>query len=342
MPGDTVTPGEPLKIPASDWNALTRMLRDWRQVAGLKRPGSGITDRITPSCLIKVYNDSSIITYPATGVVGLPNHSIDPATNPIASALTPVALAGMPTTTGPVGIALLSIPPETVGYVAVAGVAVASIQVDDIDHEYAVPIDGENTKLQTAESGPIRLLTRFDSTASSAEGLVFVSQARPVPPSGTHDSECDIAGSDWNDDTASPAYIGPLAAGTYLFNSSIIGAILLDATSDDGSQAEILARYDRRNSGGTSQQTYGDFLIVQATYNATLATQWGDDQRTVDSGPMTAIIEAAEGDKVYLQFKQIYTDGGTSPALTAVVSLAEILNGYGVGGVARTCWHRLN
>ncbi len=90
-----------------------------------------------------------------------------------------------------------------------------------------------------------------------------------------------------------------------------------------------------------SQETYGDFLVVQGTWNAGLATQWSTDQRFVDSGPMTAIITAAEGDKVYLQFKSLSTDSGTSPTLTAVISLAEILNGYGVGGVARTTWHRL-
>jgi hypothetical protein len=177
--------------------------------------------------------------------------------------------------------------------------------------------------------------------ANSTYGIVSLKSS--VPPNGTHDSECDITGTGWNDDNPSgDPFIGPLAAGTYLFTSSIIGAILLDATSDDGSQAEILARYDRRNGAGTSQQTYGDFLIVQATWNDTLATQWSGDQRAVDSGPMTAIITAAEGDKVYLQFKKIATDSGTSPALTAVINLAEILNGYGVGGVARTCWHRLN
>jgi len=286
-------------------------------------------------------------------------------------------------------------------------------------------------------------------------GLLVMSgnETFALSPNGTHDSECDILGSTWQDDSASPAYIGPLAAGTYLFTSSIIGALLLDSTSDDGSQAEILARYDRRSTGGPNEvqtivmnaastagnlqltvsgpngpyvttanipysatdatyltsinsalntatgvvggivatarpavdtdlgfvltysgtgfagrtcplasvavyptgsasstvtrtttggsETYGDFLVVQGTWNDTLATQWSGDQRYVDSGPMTAIIEAAEGDKVYLQFKSQSTDSGTSPALTAVINLAEILDGYGVGGVARTCWHRL-
>jgi hypothetical protein len=277
-----------------------------------------------------------------------------------------------------------------------------------------------------------------------------------VPPSGTHDSECDILGSTWQDDSASPAYIGPLAAGTYLFTSSIIGAILLADTSDDGSQAQILARYDRRSTDGANEvqtvvmnaastagnlqltvsgpdgpfvttanipysatdatylasinsaldtatgtvggivataiaatdtdlgfvltysgagfagrtcplasvavyptgstsatvtrtttggsQTYGDFLVVHGTYNATLANQRGEpenEQRYVGSGPMTAIITAAEGDKVYLQFKSQGTNISI-PSLTAVIHLAEIVDGYGVGGVARTCWHRLD
>jgi hypothetical protein len=187
----------------------------------------------------------------------------------------------------------------------------------------------------------------FSTTANAqykpvVKGGIVTNNVAYTPPNGSHDSECDITGTGWNDDTASPAYIGPLSAGTYLFTSSIIGALLLSEDSDDGSQAEILARYDRRNGAGTSQQTYGDFLIVQATWNDTLATQWSGDQRAVDSGPMTAIITAAEGDKVYLQFKAKATDSGTSPALTAVIALAEILDGYGVGGVARTCWMRLN
>ena len=317
--------------------------------------------------------------------------------------------------------------------------------------------------LEIEGNGGIRTLTpggiTFDfTTIANAKykpittlGIV-TSKASYTPPNGTYDSECSIVGYDyWNDDwNGTGVFIGPLAAGTYLFTSSIIGALLLDDTSDDGSQAEILARYDRRNAGGPNEvqtivfdaastggnlrltvsdptntpvttanipwnatdatylasiqsaldtatgvtngivagglpdtsltltysgtgyagltfalasvfafpttstsatvtrtttggslQTYGDFLIVQGTYNATLANQWSSGQRAVDSGSMVAIITAEENDKVYLQFKAKVTDSGTSPALTAVINLAEILDGYGVGGVARTCWHRL-
>jgi hypothetical protein len=122
---------------------------------------------------------------------------------------------------------------------------VANIVVTDITHEYAVLVDGDNTKLTTATSGPVRLLTRLGSTSSNATGLVFVGQFEPdtpppPPPNGMLDSKCLIGYSyfhidEWIDDENCDT--GALAAGTYLFSSAISGTIYLhdwDAFSSAG------------------------------------------------------------------------------------------------------------
>jgi len=183
MAGEPVAPGQYLRISAKDWNEVRARLRNQR-AGGDRNEGLKLSLGTVPSCSILVHNSSSSITYPAQGVVGLPNHAIDPAGAPVDNALRPVGLAGLPDGVMPYGIAMIPIPPGQTGYVVVSGVSSANIEVTNIDHEYAVAISGDNTKLTTAESGPIRLLTRFGSTASNAVGLVFVGQIEPVGGGG--------------------------------------------------------------------------------------------------------------------------------------------------------------
>lgn len=173
MQGDLVTPGQFLRISAKDWNEVRARLRNQR-AGGDRNENLALLLASNPSCVIRVQNTSTTITYPAQGVVGLSTHGIDPAVAPVDNALRPVALAAMPDLDVPYGIALYPIQPSQTGYVVVAGVTSANIEVTDIAHEYAVCIDGDNTKLTTATSGPIRLLSRFGSTSSNAVGLVFV------------------------------------------------------------------------------------------------------------------------------------------------------------------------
>jgi len=184
MAGEPVAPGQYLRISAKDWNEVRARLRNQR-AGGDRNEGLKLSLGTVPSCSILVHNSSSSITYPAQGVVGLPNHAIDPAGAPVDNALRPVGLAGLPDGVMPYGIAMIPIPPGQTGYVVVSGVSSANIEVTNIDHEYAVAISGDNTKLTTAESGPIRLLTRFGSTASNAVGLVFVGVVDPLEVGNT-------------------------------------------------------------------------------------------------------------------------------------------------------------
>jgi hypothetical protein len=353
-------------------------------------------------------------------------------------------------TTAPFAILLDGVANGGLVRAVIGGCAIVDIDITDSSHEYATPKVSTTANLTSAASGPVRILERESGSSGVKRACVLVSQPQnnvAALANGTHDSECDKRMIDaWSDDQATPSSIGPLAAGTYLFNSSISGVLYLSSSSDDGSQAAIFGRYDRRNTGGPNEvqtltfdapptagnltlmvcspagaflttgniawnanlaainaeldtttgvvggivatggslattltltysgtgyagrsyelvsvttyptgstsatvartttgghiQTYGDFLIVQGTWNATLAVQAATEQRWNGSASMTAIITADQGDTVHLQFKTINTDGYISP-LVADIASADVPDGVGVGGVARTTWHRL-
>jgi hypothetical protein len=189
--------GRPLRIPAADYNAFVDAARAFRQS---NLGGSGLRQSTPNPCVLLA---KSATAYPRFAVVSV----VDPISTPPGGETVDEGHAEEITVNvdapaeGDRGIGIVIEPttPDTLGRVIVSGVAQTFIRVNDADHMFAVPIDGNTEKLDSAESGLIEVL--WKGTGDNAPCIVRIGGGGSVDPELTtidvigdiyiHESETD-------------------------------------------------------------------------------------------------------------------------------------------------------
>ncbi len=159
--------GSPLRLSASDWN-------DMREAAGLlerDQPdlSAGVpTMAVNPCLKVIVYNASASqrtagdILSVTTALAEFPTKMREAARRPVLSGTTPTAI------TNTVVVLLDPIASGAYGQAAVEGVATCTVSILNTSHLYATPTVGDATKLTSAATGPIRILTPQTSTGDKS------------------------------------------------------------------------------------------------------------------------------------------------------------------------------
>lgn len=180
-----VQAGSPLDIPAATWNRVLDLLR-----RDTRREGGGpLADAVRATVTVLVRND----TGSAAGhgyCLSIDGTPLDPTDGPPAWLSRPVLSGGEPAaSTDPFVVLLEPLGDVAVGRAAIAGLAVAQVDVTDAGHDYAGPTPGDATKLTSGLSGPARILWR-ESGSTGTQACVLLlgdgksDQPTPQPFSG--------------------------------------------------------------------------------------------------------------------------------------------------------------
>jgi hypothetical protein len=207
-----VQPGQPLRIPAPDWNAMTDAARaDRARRASLsgRLPG----ERRTDSTVILVRNDSGadLLQYDVLGlgkgtadVLPTPDDNEDAFLNG-----SPFFLGALPDEDVHAGrfcIILGALPKGRIGPAAIAGVVPIYVNVQDADDWWADVDDGEHETLASGTSGTAQLLYKAAGGTGNMWCMARLGHCRSIPD-GTADYQVPV----W-DNTLKRYYPGPCRA----------------------------------------------------------------------------------------------------------------------------------
>jgi hypothetical protein len=163
-----VSPGSPIKILATEWNALRRVAQ--RELKGqLAAPSATFPNFTSWPCLeVLVYNatgstvNAGEILAIEGGLAEFPAYPREAAKNPVVSGATPVGTADA------IGILLEPVATLNYGRAVIAGAAVCTINVVNANHDYAAPSPGSGAKLISVPAGPIRIIAKDSGTGDKA------------------------------------------------------------------------------------------------------------------------------------------------------------------------------
>lgn len=246
-----VTPGTPLRIPASAYNSFVDAARAHRRAFGTgaaQDQATGLDGRQTV-VLVKNTTGSDVGLLSVLGIGGV---QIDPNGSDAAKfeflrrpVLTGVAPAEGTHDTAFV-ILLEPIANNEFGRAVIAGCTPAIVNVTDADHGYAVITDADPSTLTSAPTGPCRILWKPAGTGTGKICLVRIDQADPI---GTHET---------------PAEVGDVTEG-----SETADADTWDVTSPpadtDGLQLAMLSRVVYNDAGDETLYGFARVLTFDST-----------------------------------------------------------------------------
>jgi hypothetical protein len=169
-----VAPGDPLSISAAAWNQIVDAVRQLRADGPRPRGTAPLPALDRPVLVVRVKASG---TLPHRGIVTLGGALIDPDASPFDAQSTPFFEADTPVSGGVPAVLLQPLSAGEVGRAVVLGVCVASVVINNAGHEYAVPVAGDVFTLDSATSGPFRLLT--NPGVGTAKCLVMLGDTAP-------------------------------------------------------------------------------------------------------------------------------------------------------------------
>lgn len=152
--------GEPLNIPAADYNRFVDAAENYLRNRNLKQPAKFNPTDLRAVLLVR--NDSSQ-QIPRFGVMGIDGPVFDPAEQLLSFQNYPVLRGNIPNEEihqGRFVITLQPIAPTTIGYVLAAGVVQVQIQSDDESVMQADILNGVTEHLQAINGGAASILWR--------------------------------------------------------------------------------------------------------------------------------------------------------------------------------------
>lgn len=188
-----VSPDDPLVISAEAWNLLTDAAREALRLAVATRvPRRVQGTAFTPATLVRFQNTTGS-TLPDLAVLTPTGAVYDPATDSMSGRRAPEFTVAAPASADdPVILALESVENNKSGLAVVFGVTLATVVVSDAAHRFARPIAGNLFQLESAASGPARLLT--PPGVGTAVTYVLLGSVTAATGGGTDDSDCTGCG----------------------------------------------------------------------------------------------------------------------------------------------------
>lgn len=178
---DKVTSNTPRVIPARTWNALLEAGQDFqrRKLAG-GGGGPMRNDPLNPAVRVLVRNDTGGDLDPGA-VVALGTPIVSAADYPRAAAQSPLFPATVPSAvTDAFAVLLDPLADEEIGRAVIMGVATCSVNVAGATDTYATPKAGDETQLESAATGPARILWREAGSSGTKKALVLLEGYAPA------------------------------------------------------------------------------------------------------------------------------------------------------------------
>lgn len=167
-----VRAGEPLRIPASTFNTFIDAARDYRNRTHGMGAGAAARAPGVDTGRILVRNDSGADA-DRFGILGIDSIVISPTDNadefknrPILSLIAPAVPDHSE------NFVVLAEPlrheatvaDRPIGEAVIDGITVVLVDVQDADHEFAVVVNAQSTKLQSASNGPVQIIYKEAGT----------------------------------------------------------------------------------------------------------------------------------------------------------------------------------
>lgn len=168
-PLSSIQAGDPGPIPVTAWNRMLELVRRDQATRAGRSGGGPMVDSVQATTTVLVQNDTGSAASHGycLAVTDIPT---DATTNPPEWLTRPVLTGDVPASTSDPFVVLLEpLSDGAVGRAAIAGLALAQVDVTDTSHEYATPTAADATKLTSATSGPARILwTETGGTGTQA------------------------------------------------------------------------------------------------------------------------------------------------------------------------------
>jgi len=170
--------GDPLRIPAGDWNKIVDATRAFFERQALGGGNTPATTGSRQASVILVKNDSGA-DQQRFGILGIDTPIIAPADHEEEFKRLVALSCVMPTEAdhrGKFVILLEPLPVGAIGRATVAGVSIVRLEVANDTDTQADVIDGDSTKLTTATTGAAQILWRedVDTSGGPATGWAIV------------------------------------------------------------------------------------------------------------------------------------------------------------------------
>jgi hypothetical protein len=201
-PLQPVAPGTPL-LDAVSAEVLNALKREARQVRQQRMPGpsalSGLA-AFTSSLIVLIRNDTGadLDALSVLRITGTPS-SNGPVNEPFDFQRRFFLTGDVPAGAGD-AIAVLKEPAGDgeFGQAVVAGAALADVKINDASHEWARPIAGDTDKLESAASGPARILWKESSGTVRRAVLLLVGGAGALTTLNLQTNSCAVFGTGSN------------------------------------------------------------------------------------------------------------------------------------------------
>lgn len=188
-----VRAGQPLHPPAATWNTFIDAARDFlNRSQGIAR--SPVARAPADTGLVLVRNDSGA-TVNRFGILGVDSIVISPTANldefknhPVLSVVAPVVpdhSENFVILTEPLAHQAAAAD-RTIGSAVIDGLAVVQVDVQNADHEFAVLVNAQSTKLKSAVSGPAQIIYKESGTGDK---WAVVRLGGRTLPDGTADND---------------------------------------------------------------------------------------------------------------------------------------------------------
>lgn len=186
--------GDKLRIQAKTWNDLQQMKKEWMRNKRKVGQQDEYTSEVNPQLTVLVENKTGadIKAFRAYRVSGV---TVNPANHPYSFNKRPaVQIEVVNDATNAIAITLSPIEDDKINRGVIKGYCVCRVKINDADHDWAVPVDGE-TYLESAESGPARILW-FGVVTDSAESGESVESGEDSTPDELSGEEISGSGED--------------------------------------------------------------------------------------------------------------------------------------------------
>jgi len=167
------SPGQQLRLSVGDWNAMLDVVRN-EQARKLGPGGGGPAGNAVHGTVTALVRNSTGSACGHGYCLAITDALLDPAGAPPAWLSRPALDGDEPAAEDdPFVILLEPLGDGAVGRAAIAGLAIAQVDVTDTGHGYAAPTAGDATKLTSAASGPARILWR-ESGSTGTQACVLL------------------------------------------------------------------------------------------------------------------------------------------------------------------------
>lgn len=275
-----VVAGQPLEIGADAYNAWCDAAKRDR-LRRFDARGGPIGRDLNSSLTVLIRNDtgSNLDAFSVLRITGVV-FSTGPVDKPFEFVAMPLMTGATPNDAdNPIAILSEPIPEDGIGRAVIQGMVLVDVLINDVAHEYAIPIASDRTKLESADAGPARILWK-ESSGSTRRCAVRLDETLSVTVENTYSGSITTGDDKANEFLSQGAiYLNdatavedPTGTTTWTIDDASAtddGIVSIDAQIFAGEKTFAAAIIFDKNATGTSYASpYFGTLVAKATAGA--------------------------------------------------------------------------